>query len=81
MIGGPGVAFSTGCNPRREAFNLFAPSSVTCKQQYDHTESPLPGDLAPRGIAHDDDMSDMLSELCILLPGAQMLTTFLIILP
>lgn len=36
----------------------------------------LPGDLR-----EDGDLSDMLSELRILLPGAQMLTAFLIILP
>ncbi len=35
-----------------------------------------------RGELHEDgDLSDMLSELRILLPGAQMLTAFLIILP
>lgn len=32
-------------------------------------------------LREDGDMSDMLSELRILLPGAQMLTAFLIILP
>jgi hypothetical protein len=32
-------------------------------------------------LRHDGDFSDMLSELRILLPGAQMLTAFLIILP
>jgi hypothetical protein len=43
---------------------------------------PLPLDNALRGDLHEDgDLSDMLSELRILLPGAQMLTAFLIILP
>lgn len=43
---------------------------------------PLPADVAPRTNLHEDgDLSDMLSELCISLPGAQMLTAFLIILP
>lgn len=32
-------------------------------------------------LREDGDLSDMLSELRILLPGAQMLTAFLIILP
>lgn len=32
-------------------------------------------------LSQDGDLSDMLSELRILLPGAQMLTAFLIILP
>ena len=39
-------------------------------------EKRVPGDLR-----EDGDLSDMLSELRILLPGAQMLTAFLIILP
>jgi hypothetical protein len=39
-------------------------------------ERPVHGDLR-----EDGDLSDMLSELRILLPGAQMLTAFLIILP
>lgn len=39
-------------------------------------ESTVTGDLR-----EDGDLSDMLSELRILLPGAQMLTAFLIILP
>ena len=43
---------------------------------------PLPIPPAIRGDVHEDgDLSDMLSELRILLPGAQMLTAFLIILP
>lgn len=33
------------------------------------------------GFSKDGDLSDLLSELRILLPGAQMLTAFLIILP
>ncbi|PWF55576.1 DUF6328 family protein [Massilia glaciei] len=37
--------------------------------------------LAPPDLNDDGDFSDMLSELRILLPGAQMLTAFLIILP
>lgn len=42
----------------------------------------LPLDNAMRGdLRQDGDLSDMLSELRILLPGAQMLTAFLIILP
>lgn len=41
---------------------------------------PLHDDI--HGDLHEDgDLSDMLSELRILLPGAQMLTAFLIILP
>jgi hypothetical protein len=46
--------------------------------------SPLPVPLEPplASNTHDDgDFSDMLSEQRILLPGAQMLTAFLIILP
>lgn len=39
-------------------------------------ETPIRAELR-----EDGDMSDMLSELRILLPGAQMLTAFLIILP
>lgn len=43
---------------------------------------PLPLDRPVRGdLTQDGDLSDMLSELRILLPGAQMLTAFLIILP
>lgn len=43
---------------------------------------PRPLQKAIHGDLRDDgDMSDMLSELRILLPGAQMLTAFLIILP
>ena len=43
---------------------------------------PLPLENALRGdLREDGDLSDMLSELRILLPGAQMLTAFLIILP
>lgn len=46
------------------------------------TPSPLPEELAVAPEPHDDgDFSDMLSEQRILLPGAQMLTAFLIILP
>lgn len=42
----------------------------------------LPVESPPRGeLRQDGDLSDMLSELRILLPGAQMLTAFLIILP
>ena len=42
----------------------------------------LPGDTAVRNDPHErGDLSDLLSELRILLPGAQMLTAFLIILP
>jgi hypothetical protein len=42
----------------------------------------LPLDNPVRGeLRQDGDLSDMLSELRILLPGAQMLTAFLIILP
>ncbi len=42
----------------------------------------LPIDTRPRSeLLIDGDLSDMLSELRILLPGAQMLTAFLIILP
>ena len=42
----------------------------------------LPLEHAVRGeLREDGDLSDMLSELRILLPGAQMLTAFLIILP
>jgi hypothetical protein len=37
--------------------------------------------LAQADLRDDGDFSDMLSELRILLPGAQMLTAFLIILP
>jgi hypothetical protein len=41
-----------------------------------------PLETAIHGDLHEDgDLSDMLSELRILLPGAQMLTAFLIILP
>src|SRR5215203_1583473 len=43
---------------------------------------PLPLERTVRGdLRGDGDLSDMLSELRILLPGAQMLTAFLIILP
>jgi hypothetical protein len=43
---------------------------------------PHPVEKAMHGDLRDDgDLSDMLSELRILLPGAQMLTAFLIILP
>lgn len=43
---------------------------------------PLVVENSARGELHQDgDLSDMLSELRILLPGAQMLTAFLIILP
>jgi hypothetical protein len=43
---------------------------------------PLPPHNSLRGdLREDGDLSDMLSELRILLPGAQMLTAFLIILP
>jgi hypothetical protein len=46
------------------------------------TPSPRLPDAIPLPDAHDDgDFSDMLSEQRILLPGAQMLTAFLIILP
>ena len=38
-------------------------------------------DLADEERAGDEDLGDLLSELRILLPGAQMLTAFLIILP
>jgi hypothetical protein len=38
-------------------------------------------DLEARGEQDDGDFSDMLSEMRILLPGAQMLSAFLIILP
>ena len=41
----------------------------------------IPADHAPRVPHQDGDLSDLLSELRILLPGAQMLTAFLIILP
>lgn len=44
--------------------------------------SNFPLESAVRSELHSDgDLSDMLSELRILLPGAQMLTAFLIILP
>lgn len=44
--------------------------------------SPLPSSVALGGAPHEEgDLSDLLSELRILLPGAQMLTAFLIILP
>ncbi|MDQ2820164.1 MAG: DUF6328 family protein [Pseudomonadota bacterium] len=44
--------------------------------------SPSPPEPAALPEPHDDgDFSDMLSEQRILLPGAQMLTAFLIILP
>ena len=47
-----------------------------------NTPSPLPADTDTPLEPHDDgDFSDMLSEQRILLPGAQMLTAFLIILP
>lgn len=43
---------------------------------------PLPIDKRVHGdLREDGDLSDMLSELRILLPGAQMLTAFLIIVP
>src|SRR5688572_26296728 len=42
-----------------------------------HDADDLPGDER----TGDGDLSDLLSELRILLPGAQMLTAFLIILP
>lgn len=43
---------------------------------------PLPIESTVRSELHGDgDLSDMLSELRILLPGAQMLTAFLILLP
>ncbi len=43
---------------------------------------PLPlRSSVPSELNGDGDLSDMLSELRILLPGAQMLTAFLIILP
>lgn len=43
---------------------------------------PLPiGTTIGGDLREDGDLSDMLSELRILLPGAQMLTAFLIILP
>ena len=43
---------------------------------------PRPLEKAIHGdLREDGDLSDMLSELRILLPGAQMLTAFLIILP
>jgi hypothetical protein len=46
------------------------------------TLSPLPEESIVLPDPHDDgDFSDMLSEQRILLPGAQMLTAFLIILP
>ena len=48
------------------------------------TKNPLPLTLdnAIQGdLREDGDLSDMLSELRILLPGAQMLTAFLIIVP
>jgi hypothetical protein len=46
------------------------------------TPSPLSVDTDALPDNHDDgDFSDMLSEQRILLPGAQMLTAFLIILP
>lgn len=42
----------------------------------------LPGkNTVPGDLREDGDLSDMLSELRILLPGSQMLTAFLIILP
>ncbi|MES2742881.1 MAG: DUF6328 family protein [Pseudomonadota bacterium] len=45
-------------------------------------QSHLPADpLVLADIQEDGDFSDMLSEQRILLPGAQMLTAFLIILP
>lgn len=44
--------------------------------------SSIPFDSPVRSELHGDgDLSDMLSELRILLPGAQMLTAFLILLP
>ncbi len=44
--------------------------------------TPLPlNTTASSDLREDGDLSDMLSELRILLPGAQMLTAFLIILP
>jgi hypothetical protein len=46
------------------------------RQQARAPRPPLPVNLREEG-----DFSDMLSELRILLPGAQMLTSFLIILP
>ncbi len=43
---------------------------------------PRPLEKAIHGdLSQDGDLSDMLSELRILLPGAQMLTAFLIIVP
>lgn len=45
-----------------------------------HHHVPL-NNAAPGELHQDGDLSDMLSELRILLPGAQMLTAFLIILP
>lgn len=45
-----------------------------------HHHVPL-NTSAPGELHQDGDLSDMLSELRILLPGAQMLTAFLIILP
>ena len=47
-----------------------------------NTQAPLSDEPVALPDAHDDgDFSDMLSEQRILLPGAQMLTAFLIILP
>jgi hypothetical protein len=47
-----------------------------------NTPAPPPVDTGALLEPHDDgDFSDMLSEQRILLPGAQMLTAFLIILP
>ncbi len=45
-----------------------------------HPPLPLAG-VVHGDLREDGDLSDLLSELRILLPGAQMLTAFLIILP
>ena len=45
------------------------------------SNTPIPTQQEPAEPHDDGDFSDMLSEQRILLPGAQMLTAFLIILP
>ncbi len=45
------------------------------------SQTPIQKPDEAEGTHHDGDLSDLLQELRILLPGAQVLTAFLIILP
>ena len=65
----------------RAAASLYPISPAANTMTKNLPPMPLENALQKGDLREDGDLSDMLSELRILLPGAQMLTAFLIILP